>query len=165
MIKIGSTSKLIKGHVLDINVKHLEERLKRYDSQLYIVWNCKKRGGNGVWEVRRRPDKKTSVFQGTFNGMNLYTVEYKENNLVNHVLDVPILGYHVLDKLVSIDTTLTHNWVGNLEYAEAKAQETQETKSREDLKHWAKEHKHAIRDFKDLILSGTNPAEISKYWK
>ena len=165
MIKIGSTSKLISGHVLDVNVKHLEERLKRYDSLLYIVWNAKKRGGNGVWEVRRRPEKKTNIFQGEYAGMKLYTVEYKENNLVNHVLDVPILGYHVIDKLAAIDTFRTTNWVGNLDYLEAKAQEKTEAASKEMLKYWAKDNKRVIRDFKEAILSGTNPSEIAKYWK
>src|SRR6185369_13350161 len=98
------TGSLIIGNTGDCNKGFLERCLKYYDQQLYIKWNPKKRGGWGMWEVRRRPETATNVFQGKLeDGTNVYTYEYKELDLVNHVLDVPVLHYNVLGKIKSMD--------------------------------------------------------------
>jgi hypothetical protein len=164
MFKVGSTSKLIKGHVLDVNPKSLEEKLKEYDKQLYLKWNPKKRGGLGVWEIRRHNDKMTQVYYGEYEGSKLFRAEYTENNFINHVLDVEILGYHVIDKLASIDTFRTHKWVDALEYNETKMLEKEDSAARETVNYWAKQNKTLLRDFKELLLSGRSPAELANYW-
>lgn len=165
MIKVGPTGKVVTGHVMDVSKKALLEKLRDYDANLYVKWNPKKNNGNGLWEIRRRPDNLTAIPQGTYKGAAIYTLEYKENSLINHVLDVHILTYNVLTKLKSMDTWGKGSFTDNLEYNQAKFSEKVDRKTREELKHWAGEYKHEIRDLKEELLRGLNPNLIAKYWK
>lgn len=103
-IQISKTGNLIVGHVLDVDKTHLERALRFYDSQLYLKWNPKKNEGNGLWELRRRPNEKTLVVKTMFNGSKIGILEYVESDLINHVLDIPFLNYDILNKLRQMDT-------------------------------------------------------------
>lgn len=164
-IELGPTGNLIQGNLFDINRRAFTERLRDFDSQLYLQWNPDKRNRMGCWEIRRRPDKKTAVYQGEYAGARFYSLEWKEEPLIAHILDVPVLSPAVFTKLASMDTWNDKYWVRDLEYREGKHVEAKESKARDELKYRAKEYKRELRDFMEMVNSGLNPARIAQHWK
>src|SRR5271166_2931566 len=112
-IYINGESKLIKGHVLDVSAVPLLAALRRYDPQLYLKWNAKKRAGRGCWELRRNPELKSArvgrkvesprgpvripgdIYE--FQGYTLCVPKYNETHFENHVKDFDYLTYGMLD--------------------------------------------------------------------
>jgi hypothetical protein len=172
-IQVGPVGNISKGHVLDCAAAPLVERLRDYDPQLYISWNPRKLRGHGCWEVRRKPDEK-SVRENdvvVFQGNTIVFPKYHENNLVNHVLDVPYLNYLILEKLKRMDMW-THKETGFkgkkltevLDYKEAKFLEKEEDNALKELDYNLKQHSSEIRWFKDYVASGHNPYRLADYW-
>jgi hypothetical protein len=159
-IKIGPTGRLVTGSVLDVSKRGLEQALRAYDELLYIKWNPKKRSGMGCWEIRRRPDKKTALYEGEYEGTHLYRVEWDELDIVHHVLDVDTLNYGVLTKIMKMDVWKYKNLVAEIDYAEKKYAEKIEKQTQEEMAYLIKQHKREIREFREMILSGHNPARI-----
>jgi hypothetical protein len=159
---VAPTGKLITGSVFDGNKARIERQLKFYDKQLYIKWNPKKRGGWGCWEVRRKPEFLSSVYQGTLNGTAYYTAEYKETDIVHHVLDVPVLTDKLLGKIKSMDTWNHKDWVGHMEYEGAKYKERIEAGAREELKYEITQHKREWRELASLVQQGANLGQFLK---
>jgi hypothetical protein len=160
---IRPTGRLIVGNVLDCNKDALERSLKFYDPQLYLKWNHKKRGGWGKWEIRRRPDHKSKVYQGHLNGAALYTTEYVEKDIVNHVLDLDVLQYSALERIKQMDSwSDKRNWVDKFEYDEARLKEQHDKRVREELRYNLKQHKREWREFAQLVSQGVNPGRILK---
>lgn len=164
MITIGPTGNLVKGSVLDVNSKALEIKLRDYDKLLYLAWNAKKLKGMGCWEIRRQPPQKSAVPKTEFMGQVWFVLEYVENNLVNHVLDVPVLNYDVLGKISQMDTTKVVDWVADLEYKRMKYEEKLKAEEKRELSALYRDNKREMREFKELVASGFNPARISQYW-
>lgn len=166
MLKPGDylrpTGGLIVGNGLDCNKAFLERILKAYDKQLYIKWNPKKRGGWGMWEVRRKPDTLTNVYHGEFNGAKLYTAEYVEIDIVNHVLDVEVLHENILGKIKQMDTWGKKNYIDELDSAAAKYKQEEEVKARAEMRYNAKQHKREWKEFAALVAQGVNPSHILK---
>lgn len=162
---LAPTGKLVRGSVADCNKAALERALKFYDSQLYLKWNPKKNGGYGVWEIRRKPDTATKVYQTTFNGQKFYTLEYVEHDLIHHVLDLPRLSYDVLGKLKSIDAWAQKDFISNLDYTAARHKEQEEKSAREELRYNIKQFKREWKDFAALVSQGVNPGQILKGFK
>ena len=176
MIKIGPTGLTITGHVLDCNKQHLEAKLQDYDSQLYLVWNGKKKDKNGVWELRRRPEKKTAIYQGTYQDTPFFKIEYKENNFEHHVKDFRTLNYLILEwvkthdewkrmNYVKGDQRQLDQWHRDITYNENKFNDEAAKKVRDETIYLMMQEKRAIKDWKELILSGVNPAAIANHWK
>lgn len=161
-IEMAPTGKLIVGSVHDCNRQALERSLKFYDPQLYLKWNPKKRGGWGMWEIRRRPNEPTKVYQGSVDGQAFFTIEYKENDLVHHVLDVPVLRYDVLAKIKQMDAWANKNFLDNLDYEAARGIADAKAKARNELHYNIKQHKREWRDFAALVSQGVNPAKVLK---
>lgn len=159
-IEIGATGKLIKGHLFDVGKSNLERQLKEYDNQLYLVWNPMKRQGYGCWEVRRRPNKKTLVHVAEFEGVNYYNLEYINLDVECHVMDSPVLGYHMLAKIQKMDAWKYKDFTKAVDDAEAAYNEKIQAKGAEDMRDMVKEYKSEIRDMRELIKSGLNPARI-----
>ncbi len=160
---LAPTGKLIKCRTLDCDKGALERSLKFYDPQLYLKWNEKKRGGWGLWEVRRRPNEMSLVYQGELNDKPLFTMEYQEIDLVAHVLDLPYLHHDALGKIKSMDTWSNgsaKNFNRDLEYAEAKHREAAKQKNKEELRYNLKQHKREWREFADLVSQGVNPGAV-----
>lgn len=166
-IWVGPSGNICAGHVLDVRKGPFERALKDYDSQLYVKWNPKKLKGWGCWEIRRRPNLKSIVEVVEFEGKTYTRLEYRENNLIHHVLDCAFLNYDQLNKIQRIDTWKKSdgkNFVDDLETQEREyvAKKTAEAKaSRQDA---AKHYKREIKDLKELVQSGMNPALIGQYW-
>lgn len=167
-IWVGPTGKLVQGHVLDASKTSLEEKLRDYDKQLYLKWNPKKLKGWGCWEIRRLPEKKSIKEVLRYKGASYVVLEFQELNLVNHVLDVGYINYDLVRKLKSMDMWVKHKdgttFAHDHEYQEAKLMEAADKKALENTAYMAKQHKREINDFKELILSGMNPARIADYW-
>jgi hypothetical protein len=161
---LAPTGKIVKGHVLDVNKAALERKLQDYDNLLYVKWNPNKRSGHGCWEVRRRPTEKTAMDKGTFGGVHFIALEDFELDIVHHVLDVPFLNYDAVAKVKSMDTWGTKDWVSELDYKRSKYEENIQAKAKDDLRYSAKEYKKEIREFRELLLSGMNPASIARHW-
>lgn len=159
--KVGPTGNLLKGHLYDVNKYSLERALKAYDSQLYLYWEPTKRKGLGCWEVRRRPDLKTAIPVGD----EFYLLDYIENPLIHHVLDVPFLNYQVLDRIKHMDAWNDKNWVDTFEEKETKEKERLRAVYRNDLRYALRDIRKPMARFKQLINEGLNPALIAKYWK
>jgi hypothetical protein len=158
------SGKIITGHVLDVAVAPLERALKDYDKLLYVKWNPRKMRGWGMWEIRRRPENKSIVDVAEFKGMSIVRLEYDELEIINHVLDVPYLNYDVITKLQAMDRWNDKYWAANLDYNEAVHRDEGERKNRKELIYGMKQYKKEIREFKEAVLSGHNPAEIAKAW-
>lgn len=168
-IKIGPTGGIIKGDVLDVNRKHLERALKDYDPQLYIKWNPTRLKGWGAWEIRRRPETKSVKDIVVFEGNTYVDIEYVEVDILHGIMAVSFLNYNIISKLQSMDTWKLHgdrgkNFSKNIDYDAAKHREARDKKANEERRHAAKVYKSEIRDFKEYILSGNNPADIAKFW-
>jgi hypothetical protein len=161
------TGRLIKGHVLDVDRATFTRALQAYDSLLYTAWNPKKLKGWGCWEIRRKPERLTPVDIEIFEG-NTYTfLDAIENPLVNHVLDCAFLNYDQLRKIQTMDTTKENQryWVDQLEANEKAHVEKLKEAALENRKYAAKQFKREVKDFKEMVASGMNPALIANHWK
>lgn len=164
MISVGATGSLVTGDILDVNRNALERKLRDYDSQLYLKWNPKKLRGYGLWEVRRRPNLPTAHPISVFKGTTIYKLDYIENDIINHVMDLPYLNYSALTKLEKMDTWKDKNWVQNAEYKGAKYREDAEKKKLKELAYNFKQQKQEIRDYRQWISEGNNPALLAHFW-
>lgn len=152
--------KIVQGHVLDCNPKWLEQRLKQYDPQLYLRWNPEKNGGAGIWELRRLPSQKSLVYHGD----NLFTVEYREKEVISHIADLAVLNYKLLDALYEADTWRDgeqgKHYARNLEYNEEQAQERKRQRLNQEMKYNLKQFKKEMQDFKQMVAEGQNPGRV-----
>lgn len=168
-IYLGPCGNLIKGHVLDSARSPLEAKMREYDSQLYVKWNPSKLRGEGLWEVRRRPENKVPKYSVVYKGNTYTSLEYVENGLVSHLFDVPYLNYKILEKLKEIDTWnasyKVQDYGKDLDYKEAKIQEKLEEKAEGERDYMIKQHKSQIKDFMEYVQSGGNPYAIADFWK
>lgn len=168
MIKTGPTGRIATGSVLDCAKGPLEQALKFYDPCLYVKWNPKKLKGWGCWEIRRRPEEKQVVESVSFGGATFSRVEYKEYDMVHHVMDLAYLNYNALEKLKAMDTWSEGRkgleWVKQLDYREAKAQERIEAKASVEREYNLKQLKPQIKDLMDFVSSGGNPARLADHW-
>jgi hypothetical protein len=163
--------KLIRGHVLDVQLKPFLRALQDYDKQLYVAWNPKKLKGHGCWEIRRLPNQKTAIYQGTHQGMSFFKLTYIDRRDIHHVLDCAFLNYDVLRKLKEIDT---FRLVKDSGYASlddllavkaAEHKEKQQTKAAANLAYAIKQNKSAMSAFLEMVRSGVHPAEVLKSTK
>lgn len=163
-IQLGATGKLVRGSIFDCDKAQLESALRFYDSQLYIEWNPKKNNGYGVWELRRRPAKKSIVYKGSHASMHFHALEYVENPMINHVMDMPNLSYKVIERLKAIDTWNVKNWAHELDAKEEQFARAQREKARAEMRYNIKQFRTQFLAFKEMLLSGLNPHLITKYW-
>lgn len=174
-ITVGVTGSLVRGDIMDVQVKSLERAIQDYDSQLYFRWNPLKRRGHGVWELRRRPNKKTIVETIPYGGNTYCIIDYKEHDLENHVWDLPRLGYDLLQRLRESDQFAMCNYeVGQhhrlskhlleMENKAANIKLEAQAKSRADMLYNLKQDKGIINDFREKLLSGVDPNHLMRYW-
>lgn len=167
-IVLGPSGNIIRGHVLDCSKVPLERKLRELDSQLYVAWNPRKLKGYGVWEIRRRPEYKTVKDFAVYKGDCYTLVDYVENDIENHILDVPFLNYGVITKLQSMDTwSVSRNsevFGREMESRAASAQQKIDERAKSERRYELKQQRSMIRDLMDYTLSGGDPADIAKYW-
>lgn len=175
MITVGPTGKVVKGDVLDVSQIALEQMLRDYDANLYFSWNPTKLHGHGVWELRRRPDLKTALHEGSYQGMNFYTVDYLESDL-NHVKDFAYLNYNIVEwvKLHDIwgqfnfdkdKEQRLHKYLKDMDNAQESLLERKKKAMRKELTYDLMQDRSAISDLKNRVLSGVNPNLLGKFWK
>lgn len=159
-MQVKNLGRVVQGHVLDMDKHYLQGILQRYDEQLYLKWNPKKRQGYGMWEVRRRPTKKSLVFRGYGeNGETIFSLEYVENDMVHHVLDAEYLDLRIPVKLLEMDTfKLDGNYNDIMEYRAAKREEELEARRTADIRYMVKENKKYYSQLRELVALGYNPA-------
>lgn len=157
-IEVTNQGRVIKGSVFDVNPKYLERALKDYDKQLYLKWNPNKREGLGMWELRRTPNEKTAVFKTDYKGVNFYELDFVENDLVHHVLDLPYLNYKVLTRLREMDAWENKNHISHRDYLAEKKLIQDELKYEAEIKYLVKENKKYFQDLQEYVRSGYNPA-------
>lgn len=176
-ILVGPTGNLVRGTVFDVSKSALETELRAYDKQLFLKWNPKKRSGLGCWELHRSPDKKMAVFKGKWNGMAFFNLEYPPYDFISHVFDVPCLTYRMVELLRERDLYRIVErkpgedytvWMDRVEkeaaYRQAKFEEELNRKASEESAYTGKQYKKEIRAYREMILSGLNPALIAKHW-
>lgn len=166
---VGPTGRISEGHVLDVSRVPFERALRDYDSLLYVKWNPTKLRGWGCWEIRRRPERNVALVSEVFEGNTYTLVGPKEIDLVNHVLDVAFLNYSQLNKIKSMDSWTRdghrgQNFVANMERREEESRQEAQKKADENTRYVARQFKKEIKDFKELVASGLNPAQIANYW-
>lgn len=178
---------MITGHVLDCSVRSITRALNDIDQRLYVKWNPKKLKGWGLWEIRFRPEfkvakasqnprelpngMKTPAVQGDIYEMDGYTIsvpKYHENNLDNHIMDVPFLNYLAIEKLKSMDTWQHSNrgqhFVADMESKAASFAERKNEIAKQERNYELRQNKTAIRDLMNYTLSGNDPSRIANYW-
>jgi hypothetical protein len=176
-LEVGATGKLVQGSIFDEPKAAFERKLRRYDALLYVRWNPLKRQGMGCWEVRRRPEKKSFVHMATHAGANIFLLQYKEADLVHHVLDADVLDDRIMLRLWASDLDrVVPRHVGEdplaymqrvhaeMDYRQIKREQRMQDAMDQDQKLMAREQRTAARDMMNLILSGWNPARIAQYW-
>lgn len=173
IFRCGPTGKLIQGNVLDVAIKPFERALKNYDSQLYVKWNPKKLKGWGCWEIRRLPNTKEVCEVFEWEGNTYSRIDYREIDIVNHVLDCAYLNYDQVRKIKSMDVwakcnindmSQAHKFGDMLELKEKEHEIKVKKAARDEMLYQAKQHKAQIQGFRELLLSGLNPAEIATVW-
>lgn len=178
-------SNLVSGHVLDVSKKPLESALRRYDPQLYLKWNPKKRKGLGIWELRRKPEMKSALagrsidtptkglvyVPGDIFDMGDYTIsvpKYNENHTENHVKDFEYLTYDILAWVSKHDgwqygfrgKDLTHE----SDYREGKYLDKIDDDAQAERSYMIKQHRTEFNDFREYVLSGGDPYRLMDYW-
>ena len=167
IVKLGPTGSIIRGSVLDVNKRALEEKLRDYDPLLYLRWNPRKLQGYGVWELRRRPEKKSVKSVDHFGGNSIVVIDYVEVAMVNHVKDFAYLNYGILKWLQDHDQ-FKHNlkyWGDQVDANLDRAREDARLKAREEMRYTAKQNRREIRGMMELVRAGKNPAWLADYWK
>ena len=157
--------RVVTGSVLDCDKAQLERALKFYDRFLYIKWNTDKLDGRGCWEIRRAPEQLTRVYQGAWNGGRLYTLERKENDIINHVLDAPVLKWDLLGKIKSMDAWKHKDFEAHLANTAAEHEQRTRDKARAEMRYDIQQHKREWREFASLVNSGMNPHDVLKRMK
>lgn len=172
---MGPTGNVITGDVLDVNKAALERALQTYDDQLYIIWNPRKQYGYGIWELRRRPNKKTIKETVEFKGQKYHIIDYKENDFEHHVFDMPILDYSILGKLKRSDMWAKSEYDGHnhdkitrlvdkIEDRRVGFQQEIKQKALDNALYELKQDRAYLNQFREDILAGLNPAELARYW-
>lgn len=155
MKNLGRT---VKGSVFDCNPKRIERALKAYDPLLYVRWNSEKNEGNGCWEVRRRPEYKTLVDFGVdLDGRPVYSMEYKELDIVNHVLDTKVLNDSVLERIYQMDAWRFEDYGKELDQRMDDYKVKAEAKKWEEIRHAIKQDRKYWKQYQELVQSGYNP--------
>lgn len=168
-LMVGSTGRLVKGHVLDVARAPLEAKLRDYDPQLYLKWEPDKLRGLGCWAIWRRPNEKSVKAVFDMGEYSIAVLDYIEHGHVHHVLDAPRLNYWVLEKLKQMDTWTNNGYKGanfnrDIEYAEQQYYEREEDRAEEALAYSAKQNKTAFNDLKEFAASGGNPHRLADVW-
>lgn len=146
----------IVGSVLDCNRKHLERAMRDLDPQLYLKWNPVKRFGLGMWEIRRLPNTKVPVFKTVWGDAKIYSLEYRERDVENHIFDREFLTYEIITHLRKIDTWTT-DWLKDIDYKEEKAQEALKAKEKQERREFIKDNKKEVRAYYEYVRDGFNP--------
>lgn len=154
--------RVITGSVHDCNKRELERQLQLYDSMLYIKWNTDKLGGQGCWEIRRKPTYLTNIYHGEYQGRHIYTSERIEQDLIHHVLDAPILHYGLVGKIKAMDLWQHKDFNSHLEGTAAEYEARERKRAREEMLYDIKQHKREWRDMLALVQSGVNPGAFIK---
>lgn len=175
---------VIVGSVLDVNKRHLERDLKRYEKDLYLKWNPMKtmkpdgkveilplpgpywRGfGTGVWELRCRPLTKSAVPKWEYNDQVIFNIEYVEIEGINCIKDFSHLSYDILRWVKEHDLREYKDFCKELEYQEDKSYDKALDANKADLKYRTKYYRKAMADFKEALRSGRSPLEyLSGRW-
>lgn len=167
MIQVSNLGRTVEGHVLDCNKKELIRLLKNYDSKLYLKWNPNKNKGYGMWEIRRTPNEKTAVYECDYRGAKIFSLKAVENDLINHVLDVPYLNYRVMNRIKEMDAWVNKRLIEDMDYQAEKNLIASELKAEADRKYMIKHNKKYFGQLKQLVQDGYNPAYFfnGKYTK
>jgi hypothetical protein len=148
-----SFGKVVKGHVFDVNKKHLEKALKDYDNQLEIRWHTDKNRGRGCWELWRRPSQMTLIPRAA----GFFELRYVYKPMIHHVMDVEFLSYNIITKLKEMDA-----WQ-HADYDQALIDQSREIErktraaAKEELRYGLKHNRRFVTAFKDAVASGYNP--------
>jgi hypothetical protein len=151
---------VVVGHVLDVNKKYLEKALKHYDKQLYLKWNARKNEGNGCWEVRRTPNQPVALLEGEWQGRNIFVLDYVENDIVHHILDVPFLNYDILTRIKEMDAWNNPNLVADNDYKAQKMKEEANSKHRAELRYQIGHFRKQFAELQEETRSGRNPLKL-----
>lgn len=175
-ISIGPTGRTIRGDVLDCNKKHLEQALKDYDPLLYLQWAPDRNKRWGMWQLRRRSEKKTIKEILELDGKIIVNIDYIDHPKENLVKEFQYLDYSILGWVQRCDLWKQANyeegkvhrvqqWVNDFERDEREKVADQNEKLRNEAVYNMLQYKTAIKQYKEAILSGTNPNDLFKYWK
>ncbi len=184
--KVARETLLIQGHVLDVAREPLLAALRSYDPQLYVKWNPKKRGGQGMWELRRKPEYKTlragryldthhkgrvyvpgDVFEME-DGTTLAVPKYHETSAENHVKDFEKLTYEMVTWVAKHDLW-NYGFRGKNAMHESEYMENQYLNKVEDDAHaerqyMIKQHRTEFNEFREYVLSGGDPHRLMDFW-
>lgn len=153
-IEVKNTGRIVQGHVLDCRLKPLLQKCQDLEPRLYFKWNPDKKDGRGVWEVRIKPLKKTVIYQGNYQGSNIFVVDYKENAFEAHIKDFDNLNYNILEWLRAHDTYQHHSYSKKLDYDLEKYKEKTHRIQAQDKKDYYKEHRKYFKHLQEEALSG-----------
>lgn len=162
--EVKNIGRVVKGTVFDCNRKFLDKRLRDIDPRLYTSWNPYKNGGRGIWEIRILPSKKSEIYYGEYEGSPIFRLEYREDSMVHHIMDVPCLHENILNRLREMDTTKVITSMSTfsdwLEYEEDRVNEKADKALKEELMLRLKEERKYMEILYEEARSGRNPADF-----
>ncbi len=151
--RIGS---VVQGSIFDCSKHGLEKALKAYDKYLYLKWNPVKNKGKGKWEIRRKTQLPI-ITKYTVDNTEIVAYEYKESNLINHVLDLEYLTYDCLAKLRTMDAWENKNWAEDRDVIRQQMIDKQESDKWDNIRHSIKQDKKYWKQLQEATLSGYDP--------
>lgn len=154
---LRNLGKSVQGHVLDVNRKHFNRALSNFDSNLYTKWNPNKNKGNGLWEIRMKPLRSITIYEGEFQGAKLFRVEPVEHPVINHILDVPFLNYSVISRLREMDAWENKTMIEDGDALAEKFRNQERARNKEELRYQIRHHKKYFETLQDEMRSGRNP--------
>lgn len=171
---IGPTGALVHGTIHDCKRSSVESAIKSYDPLLYIKWNPSKNYGMGRWELRRRPEKKSVKETLEIDGVKYHRLDYVELDLVNHIFDLPVLNYSIMERIKKADVWARADYDGNnatkverlldrIEEKRIALQEEHKKKNMEETLYKMQQFDSQLEVYRQAILDGQNPADLVKY--
>lgn len=145
------------GSIMDCNRKNFERLLKDYSESLYVGWNPLKREGKGCWEVWHRPSKKTAVYEGEFEGIQMYSLEYKVSDFEHHVYDLDFLHYSFIEKLRRMDMWANKQFIQQMDDRLEEDQDKLDKVEEDSIKYAAKHYKAEFKKMHEAVQGGINP--------
>lgn len=156
-VDLSNTGSITRGSVLDCDYNAFDKIIKSYDNRLYVQWNPTKNGGLGTWELRIRPSLKVQVDQGGVGEAVVSTLEYKENPLTHHILDIPALDVNIRERLYEMDSTRRKNYSKEIDDEYVNAIDAQDEANEAQLRESIKENKKYWRQHMEAVKSGWDP--------
>lgn len=152
-IVVSNIGRTVVGDVLDCKMDPLLRACRDIEPRLYFKWNPKKNNGYGTWELRIKPTHKVGIYQGKYQGNQIFTLEHKEIDIENHIKDFDILNYNIVGWLRAHDTYRVKDYAAYIDYEGDRWRDRMEEKRLEERRLMIRDERKTMKKFQEEFLS------------